>query len=219
MKGHVDPAGALKFKEGDSERFRFHALTTDKILLFATDGRFYTIGADKLPGGRGHGDPVRLMVDMDKDAEIVALCTYVTGSELMVASSVGKGFKVAADGVLAMTRTGKQVMNVKGEVLAKVCVPVTGDHVAVVGENRKLLIYPVEEVPTLARGAGVVLQKYRDGGLSDVTTFNLSEGLSWKMGGAGDRRRTELELSPWLGKRAQAGRLPPTGFPKSNRFE
>ena len=218
MRGHVADTDELKYKEGDGERFRFHAYTTDKILMFAQSGRMFTLGADKLPGGRGNGEPVRLMVDMAAEDEIIALFPYIPGRQLLLASSIGKGFRLDSDGVIAMTRGGKQLLNLPGDAVATHCLPVSGDHVAVVGTNRKLLIFPVEELPILSRGQGVALQKYRDGGLSDITTLVLEEGLSWPMGGSSDRQRTETALTPWLGRRAGAGRLPPMGFPRTNKF-
>ena len=219
MRGHIPLDEELKFKDGDGERFRFHAQTTDKLMLFASNGRLYTLGADKLPGGRGHGEPVRLMVELEPEDAIVALMPHRPGGKLLVASSQGRGFLVETDKALAATRTGKQLLNVADTVVARACLAADGDHVAVIGDNRKLLIFPLDEVPTMARGRGVLLQRYRDGGLSDVKVFRLDEGLSWPMGGATGRTRTETDLTPWLGKRAQAGRLPPTGFPKSGKFD
>ena len=216
MKGHIDLDQELKFKDGDEGRFVFHAQTTDKILLFGSNGRFYTIPATSLPGGRGMGEPVRLMVDLPNEAEIVALFIHQPGRKLLLASSAGDGFVVPEDDVVAQTRTGKQVLNVKGDVRAQVCRAVEGDHVACVGENRKVLIFPLDELPEMGRGKGVRLQKYKDGGLSDARSFTLTEGLSW-LDPAG-RTRTETELRDWLGKRAGAGRMAPRGFPRDNRF-
>ncbi len=216
MKGHIDLDQPLKFKDGDEARFAFHAETTDKVLLFGSNGRFYTLAAANLPGGRGMGEPVRLMVDLPNEAEIVDLMIYSSGTRLLVASSAGDGFVVPEDDVIAQTRSGKQVLNVKGDVRAKVCRRVTGDHAACVGENRKVLIFPLDELPEMGRGKGVRLQKYKDGGLSDATTFVLAEGLSWK--DPAGRTRTETELAEWLGKRASAGRMAPRGFPRDNRF-
>jgi len=215
MKGHVATDGDVKFKEGDKGRFSLHAQTTDKILLFATNGRFYTLDAHKLPGGRGHGEPVRLMVDLPNDEDIVALTVYDPKMRLILAAADGKGFMTPAENVVAATRNGKQVMTVPAGVEAAVCIPVTGDTVAVVGENRKVLVFPLEEMPEMTRGRGAQLQKYRDGGLSDVTVFNREEGLKWQMG---DRTRTETDLTPWAGKRGGAGRMAPRGFPQSNKF-
>ncbi len=216
MKGHIDLDQPLKFKDGDEGRFVFHAQTTDKILLFGSNGRFYTIPATSLPGGRGMGEPVRLMVDLPNEAEIVALFIHEPGRKLLLASSAGDGFVVPEDDVVAQTRTGKQVLNVKGDVQARVCRPVEGDHVACVGENRKVLVFALSELPEMGRGKGVRLQKYKDGGLSDARTFTLDIGLSW-LDPAG-RTRTETELRDWLGKRAGAGRMAPRGFPRDNRF-
>jgi len=218
LKGHTKPEEELKYKEGDEERFRFHAQTTDKIFLFATNGKVFTLGADKLPGGRGNGEPVRLMVDMEANDEIVAILPYQPGGKLFVASSIGKGFIVEADNAVAMKKGGKQILNVKGDVVGTHCIPVDGDTVAVIGDNRKLLVFDLEEVPTLARGQGVTLQRYKDGGMSDVMIFHKEEGLTWPMGGSSDRWRTETELAPWTGRRGNAGRLPPMGFPRNNKF-
>lgn len=218
MKGHVKSEEELKYKEGDEEKFRFHAYTTDKIFLFATNGKVYTLGADKLPGGRGNGEPVRLMVDMDANDEVVSLLPYQPGGKLFVASSIGKGFIAEADNAVAMKKGGKQLLNVKGDIVATHCMAVNGDTVAVIGDNRKLLVFALEEVPTLARGQGVALQRYKDGGMADVIIFHREDGLTWPMGGTSDRWRTETELAPWTGRRGNAGRLPPMGFPRSNKF-
>ena len=218
MKGHLDLADKdkLKFKDGDEGRFAFHAETTDKILIFGTNGRFYTLMASNLPGGRGMGEPVRLMVDLPNEAEIIAMRIYRPGERLIVASTAGDGFIVPEDEVLAQTRSGKQVLNVKDDVKALLVRPVTGDHVAVVGENRKVLIFPLEELPEMGRGKGVRLQKYKDGGLSDLTTLVLEMGLAWK--DPAGRTRTETDLGEWLGKRASTGRMAPRGFPRDNCF-
>ena len=226
MSGHIDLTRDLKFKDGDGPRFAFHAETTDKILLFAENGRFYTLSAANLPGGRGMGEPLRLMVDLPNEAGIVTMFAYRPGERLIVASAEGNGFVVSTDEVVAQTRAGKQVLNV-GDGVAKICKPVAGDHVAVVSQNRKLLVFPLAELPEMTRGKGVRLQKYNaargkqgvlelDGGLSDVTTFDLARGLSWAA--AGDRTRTEVDMGPWIGKRASVGKLPPHGFPRDNRF-
>ncbi len=215
FKGHLAADGEVKYKEGDGPDFRLHGETTDKLVLFATNGRFYTLGCDRLPPGRGNGEPVRLMIDLSNDHEILALMVHRPGRKLVVASSDGRGFIVAEDDVLAQTRGGKQVLNVRGDIEAQACVPLEGDHVAVIGDNRKLLMFPAGDLPEMARGRGVKLQSYRDGGLSDLTTFDLAAGLSWSLG---ERTRTETDIAAWLGKRAQAGRLPPRGFSRSNRF-
>ncbi|WP_456389106.1 DNA topoisomerase IV subunit A [Profundibacter sp.] len=216
MSGHVDLARELKFKDGDEARFMFHAETTDRLLVFGSNGRFYTLPAANLPGGRGMGEPLRLMVDLPNEAEIIDLFIHAPARKLLVASTAGDGFVVAEDDVLAQTRTGKQVLNVRGEVRAFVCHAVAGDHIACVGQNRKVLVFPIAELPEMSRGKGVRLQKYKDGGLSDATTFNLAEGLSW-LDPAG-RTRTQTELAEWTGKRASAGRMAPRGFPRDNRF-
>ena len=216
MKGHVALDGELKYKDGDGGRFVFHAQTTDKILAFATDGRFFTIAADRLPGGRGMGEPVRLILDLANDDDLVALFIHHPGERLLVASSAGDGFIVGESEVIAQTRTGRQVLNLRDGVRAAVCQPVTGDHVAVVGENRKLLVFPMAELPEMTRGKGVRLQKYTDGGLADALCFAIADGLTWK--DPAGRTRTERDLVEWQGKRAGAGRMAPRGFPRDNRF-
>ncbi|MCA3255776.1 MAG: DNA topoisomerase IV subunit A [Alphaproteobacteria bacterium] len=221
MKGHVDLADAetAKFKEGDGPAFAFHAQTTDKITLAADNGRFYTIGADKLPGGRGFGEPIRLMIDMDAGAEITALFVHQPGKLLLVASD-GRGFVADGGELLAETKKGRQVVTPRPGAKLRVVrrIAEDADSVAAVGENRKLLVFPLSQLPEMTRGQGVALQKYKDGGLSDAMTFKLADGLSWQMGGKGDRTRLETDLTPWQGDRAQAGRLPPNGFPRDNRF-
>ncbi len=216
MTGHIDLGRELKFKDGDGPRFMFHAETTDRLLVFGTNGRFYTLSAANLPGGRGMGEPLRLIVDLPNDAGIVDLFIHRPGRKLLVASSAGDGFIVGEDEVIAQTRSGKQVLNVRGDARAKVCEPVSGDHVAVVGENRKVLVFALSELPEMGRGKGVRLQKYKDGGLSDATTFALEEGLSWR--DPAGRTRTETDLAEWTGKRAGTGRMAPRGFPRDNRF-
>ena len=216
MTGHIDLNRDLKFKDGDEGRFIFHAETTDKLLIFGANGRFYTLQASQLPGGRGMGEPVRLMVDLPNEAGIVDLFIHRPGEKLLVASSAGDGFVVPGDDVLAQTRSGKQVLNVRGDVVARVCRHVTGDHVACVGENRKVLVFALDELPEMVRGKGVRLQKYKDGGLNDATTFTLANGLSWK--DPAGRTRTEVDLAEWMGKRAGTGRMAPRGFPRDNRF-
>jgi topoisomerase-4 subunit A len=218
MKGHIDLGTELKFRDGDEGRFLFHAETTDKLLIFSSAGRVYTLSAANLPGGRGLGEPVRLMVDLPNEAEILDLFIHRPEGKLLVASSAGDGFLVPEVEVVAQTRTGKQVLNVKDGVTARVCraIAPTDDAIAVVGENRKLLVFALEELPEMARGKGVRLQKYKDGGLSDARSFRLEEGLIW-LDPAG-RTRTETELAEWTGKRASAGRMAPRGFPRDNRF-
>jgi topoisomerase IV subunit A len=218
MKGHVDDAASLVYKDGDKAKFVVKASTTDKVMLFTSSGKFFTLEASKLPGGRGHGEPVRLTADVDATDSIVALFLYQAGAKRLLASTEGDGFVVAEDECLANTRKGKQVLNVKAPVEALVCSPVIegADHVASVGENRKLLIFKSTELPEMNRGKGVRLQKFKDGGLSDAVAFNLSEGLTWL--DSSGRNWTVTDLAEWLGERAGAGRLPPKGFPKTNRF-
>ncbi|MBL4626931.1 MAG: DNA topoisomerase IV subunit A [Roseicyclus sp.] len=218
MKGHVDLSVEMKFRDGDGPRFAIHAETTDKLLILGSQGRVYTLGANGLPGGRGLGEPLRLMVDLPNEVQIVDLFVHRAGQKRLMASSAGDGFLVAEEDILAQTRSGKQVLNVKDGVTAMVCRTVLAgdDHVCVVGENRKLLVFALEELPEMGRGKGVRLQKYKDGGLSDARTFKLEDGLSW-LDPAG-RTRTESELAEWTAKRASAGRMAPRGFPRDNRF-
>lgn len=222
MKGHGDLAAAetLKFKEGDGPLFAFHAQTTDKLLMAADNGRFYTLAADKLPGGRGFGEPVRLMVDLEGDRAIVALRPAGASERLLVAASDGRGFILRATDAIAETRKGKQVVTPRAGAVLRIVRPIADadDSVAVIGDNRKLLVFPLSEVAELARGQGVQLQRYRDGGLSDVITFRLEDGLRWAMGGDQGRFRTETDLGPWRAARGAAGRMPPTGFPRDNKF-
>lgn len=222
MKGHValDAAEALKFKEGDAAAFAFHAQTTDKILLAAEDGRFFTLAADKLPGGRGFGEPVRLMIDLSDGIGIVNLFPAKAEQRLLLAASDGKGFIAKSSDVVAETRKGRQVVNVRAGAKLAVARIISGghDYAAVVGDNRKLVVFPLEELPEMTRGQGVTLQKYRDGGLSDATSFRFEEGLSWAMGGDTGRTRTEADLTLWRVARGAGGRMPPTGFPRDNRF-
>lgn len=216
MKGHVDLTAEQKFKDGDGPRFAFHAETTDKILLVAENGRFFTLIGANLPGGRGMGEPVRLMVDLANDTDITDLILFRPGEKYMLASTAGDGFVVPAEELLAQTKTGKQVLTVKDGVKSAICRKITGDHVAVVGENRKLLIFPLVQLPEMAKGKGVRLQKYKDGGLSDAITFTLADGLSWK--DPAGRTRLETDLTEWLGARAGTGKMAPRGFPRDNRF-
>ena len=216
MTGHIDLTRELKFKDGDGPRFIFHAETTDRLVIVGSNGRFYTLSAANLPGGRGMGEPVRLMVDLPNEAQIQTILTHQPGRKLLVASTAGDGFIVPETEVIAQTRTGKQVLNVRGDVRLRVCKPVAGDAVAVVGENRKVLVFAIDELPEMVRGKGVRLQKYRDGGLSDASSFILADGLSWR--DPAGRTRTETELVEWMGKRAGTGRMAPRGFPRDNRF-
>jgi topoisomerase-4 subunit A len=222
MSGHRDLSAAdtLKFKEGDGPQFAFHAYTTDKLLMATATGRVYTLASDKLPGGRGFGDPVRSLVDMDNEGAIVALMPARSGTDLLLASSDGRGFLAAVGDLIAETRKGKQVVNVRPGAKLSVIrpVPAEADSVAVIGENRKLLVFSLSEMPKMARGQGVQLQRYRDGGLSDAIAFRLADGLSWTMGGESGRTRTESDMAPWKVARGAAGRMPPNGFPRDNRF-
>jgi topoisomerase-4 subunit A len=226
MTGHIDLTRELKFKDGDGPRFIFHAETIDRLLVFGANGRFYTVSAANLPGGRGMGEPLRLMIDLPNEAEIVDILIHKPGEKLLVASAEGNGFVVAEEEVLAQTRSGKQVLNVK-DTVAKICRRLVGDHVAVVSENAKLLVFDVSELPEMSRGKGVRIQKYKkaagrqgmlelDGGLSDLTTFKWEDGLSWQMGGG--KTRTEPDMADWKASRAGVGKRPPYGFPKNNRF-
>jgi topoisomerase-4 subunit A len=217
LKGHVEDTSEAKFKEGDRGRFELKAETTDKLLIFATNGKFYTIGCDKLPGGRGFGEPIRLWIDLGNEHDVVTMMVHKPGQKLLVAGHDGRGFIVPTDEVVAQTKNGKQVLSVPEGVEAAVATPVPegGDMLAVIGENRKLLIFKLAEVPEMTRGRGVMLQKYKDGGLSDARVYKKSEGLTWRLG---EKTRTETDLALWIGERAQAGRLPPNGFPKNNKF-
>jgi topoisomerase-4 subunit A len=218
MRGHLETPGELSFKEGDKLKFLVHAETTDKIMLFASSGRFFTLDASKLPGGRGHGEPLRLMADLEVSEHIAALFVHRPERKLIVASTAGDGFIVSETECVATTRKGKQILNVRPPAEAKLCVAVDekATHLAAIGDNRKLLIFSLKEVPEMTRGKGVRLQKYKDGGLSDARAFNLKDGLSWT--DSSGRSFTVTDLKDWIGERAQAGRLPPKGFPKSNRF-
>ena len=216
-RGHLADDVEIKFKEGDRLWLRVHAYSTDKILVFATNGRFYTLGCDRLPGGRGFGEPLRMMIDLGNDHDLVALMVQRPERRYLVAASDGRGFLVDTDGVGAQKRAGKQVLNVSGEVEATICAPAEGDHIAVIGENHKLLVFKIDEVPVMTRGRGVILQKFKDGGLSDARAFALSDGLSCRQG---SRIRTfvQAEIDDWIGRRGNTGRLAPKGFPKSNKF-
>jgi topoisomerase IV subunit A len=223
--GHVplgadEKGGDFKFKEGDGPAFAVHAQTTDKLLIACDNGRFYTLGADKLPSARGFGEPLRTMIDIDAEAQIVALTVHRPGMQLLLASNTGRGFAAESGELLAETRKGRAVMTTKPGVKLAVVREIAPehDHVAVVGDNRKLVLFSLEELPVLAKGQGVTLQRYRDGGLADATTLKLEDGLSWKMGGESGRTRTESDMRLWKVARGAAGRLPPNGFPRDNRF-
>jgi topoisomerase IV subunit A len=217
MKGHEVDRKELKYKDGDREGFVFPAMTNDKIILFGSNGVFYTLGGDKLPPGRGFGEPVRLMVDLPNDADIVDVEIFTPEKKMIVATDAGRGFIVKMDDVLAQTKKGKQVLNVDGKDEAKLCrvIGEGDDHIAIIGRNRKMLVFKLEAIPEMARGKGVALQKYKDGGLSDLKTFNMKSGLTFKYGTG---ETTVANVKEWIGNRADAGKLPPNGFPKSNKF-
>ena len=222
LKGHAGlTAGeTLRFKEGDGPAFAFHAQTTDRIVIGASTGRFYTLGADRLPSGRGFGEPVRLMIDLDGAAGIVAAFAHRPDTRIVLAATDGRGFIVTGDDLLAETRKGRQVMTPRAGAALRLVRPlaVGDDYLGLLGDNRKLLLIAIAEVPVMARGQGVALQKYRDGGLADATSFRRADGLSWAMGGTAGRTRTEADVGPWVGPRGGTGRLPPQGFPRDNRF-
>ena len=218
LKGHLSDYSTLTFKEDDRLKIAFPAVTTDKIIIVSTGGKFFTIAANDLPGGRGHGEPIRILVDMDNDQDILTAFVLKPDEKLLLVSHLGNGFIASGSDIVATTRKGKQIMNVKLPDETKLCIPVNGDHVAIVGENRKLLIFPLSEIPEMSRGKGVRLQRYKDGGVSDINTFNLSDGLNWR--DTADRTFTKQadELVEWLGARAGAGRMVPKGFPRSGKF-
>ena len=220
LKGHLQDFSSLTFKEGDRLQTAFHAATTDKVILFSTGGRFYTLEAAKLPGGRGHGEPVRIMVDMDKDQDIVTTFAHDPARKLLVASTVGNGFIVSESDIIANTRKGKQVLNVSGSDEARICVAAAGNHVAVVGTNRKLLLFALDELPEMSRGKGVRLQRYKDAEMADARVFSGEDGLSWTDGAGRVHNRLLADLADWTGTRAQAGRLIPKElkFPANNSF-
>jgi len=215
LKGHTETDG-LKFKEEDELQLALKAQTTDKILFFASNGRFYTIMGDKIAGGRGFGEPIRLSIDLPENESIVSALVYNKDTLLLVATKKGKGFLVKQEDVIAQTRAGKIILNVAKDDEAKFCLPVTGDHIAIVGQNRKLLIFKATEVPTMTRSSGVILQKYQGGGVADIEFFNLEEGMPFAFGNG---TRIERDLTPWLGKRALTGKIPPVGFPRNNHFK
>ncbi|MFK0383298.1 DNA topoisomerase IV subunit A [Agrobacterium sp. NPDC090273] len=218
LKGHIADTSSLTFKEGDALKVAFPAQTTDKLLLLTTGGKAYTLGADKLPGGRGHGEPIRIMVDMENDQDILTAFVHDPSRKLLLVSTAGNGFIVPETEMIANTRKGKQIMNVSMPDEANLIVPVTGDHVAVVGENRKLLAFPLSQVPEMSRGKGVRLQRYKDGGVVDVKCFALADGLSWSDSAGRVFTKVGEELREWLADRATAGRTVPKGFPRSGKF-
>lgn len=214
LKGHTDIAD-VKFKEGDDLKLSVRAYTTDNIMFFATNGRFYTLLGDKITGGRGFGEPLRLSVDLPEDADIVTLFVYRPEEKLLVASQNGKGFIVEAHDIIAQTRSGKIILNLAPNDRAALCRPVCGDHVAVIGTNRKMIVFRTDEIPSMARGSGVILQKYAEAKLSDIRFFNLAEGLAFP---SGNGIHVERNMELWLSKRASIGKFPPVGFPRSNKF-
>ena len=215
LKGHLAEDAELRFKEGDQLGFRLHAQSTDRLVIFASNGKAYTLRADALPRGRGDGQPLRLMIDLPNEDGVLAMFLPTEGARYLVAAGDGKGFLVEGAELLAEKRTGKQVLVLEGMTRAALCVPAEGDHVAVLGENRKLLVFPIEQLPVMTRGRGVQLQSYKDGGLADAKVFTRAEGLSWRLG---ERMRVETDLTTWRGNRAGAGKAPPNGFPRGNRF-
>jgi topoisomerase-4 subunit A len=217
VKGHTLTT-PLIYKEGDSERFVLPARTTDKLVLFATNGRFYTLGVDKLPRTRGHGEPIRLLIDLPNTEDILNVFVIAATDlekKFLVVASDGRGFVVEAKDILAQTKLGKQVLTPADGAVARFCLPITGNQIACIGENRKLLIFPILELPIMSRGRGVTLQKYKDGGISDIKIFSLENGLQWNRAG---KITTLSDPRPWQGKRAGAGRLVPIGFPRTNQF-
>ena len=218
MTGHLALDKVLKYKDGDEARFMFHAETTDKLIAFGSNGRFFTLLAANLPGGRGMGEPLRLMIDLPNEAEIIDLFIHDPKIKRLVASTAGDGFVVDETEIVAQTRSGRQVLNVKEDIKALTSQPIKGSYVACIGENRKMLLFDINELPEMTRGKGVRLQKYKDGGLSDVMTFSMPDGLSWKDPAGRTRTVEEAELQEWIGKRASAGRMAPRGFPRDNRF-
>jgi topoisomerase-4 subunit A len=231
MKGHADLSARadFKFKEGDGPAFAFHAQTTDKILIATANGRFYTLGAEKLPGARGFGEPVSTMIDIEAGNDIVAVLPAVAEGRMLLAATTGKGFIARMSEVIAETRKGRGVVTLKPGTRLKVVRPAPAEtadeaalrdqYVAVVGDNRKLVVFPMTEIPEMSKGQGVTLQRYKDGGLADAVCFRMSEGLSWTMGGDSGRMRTENDMSLWRVARGAAGRLPPQGFPRNNQFD
>jgi topoisomerase-4 subunit A len=218
LKGHPDDLSKLDFKQGDSLRLAVRAFTTDKLLVFTTNGKFFTLDANALPGGRGHGEPIRLIIDLEENHEIVSLFVHEPGRKLLVASTVGNGFVVPEDEVIASTRKGKQVLNLTEPEEAKVCVPASGDMLATIGENRKLLIFGLDQVNEMTRGKGVILQRFAEGGLADARVFKAKEGLIWQDAAGRVFTLTKSEYAEWVGQRAQAGKVAPKGFPRANRF-
>jgi len=218
LRGTVSDLSSIAFKADDGPKFAFPAETTSRCLVFASNGRFYTLDAAKLPGGRGHGEPIRLFIDLEQEADVVAVFRHQGGRKFLLASAQGRGFVVPEDECLANTRKGKQVLNVAPPDAARAMAVVEGELVASIGENRKMVIFPLDQVPEMTRGRGVRLQRYKDGGLNDLKTFSAEEGLSWTDAAGRAFSLTLKELADWRGNRADAGRLAPKGFPRTNTF-
>jgi topoisomerase-4 subunit A len=218
LKGQVTDLSGLAFKGDDALRISFFAETTSKILVLASNGKAFTLEASKLPGGRGQGEPIRLMAEIDEGADIAVVWPFKPGAKMLIAASDGRGFVVAQDEMLSATRKGRAVLVVDPPAIANLLTPAEGDHVAVIGENRKLLVFPLAQTPEMARGKGVRLQRYKDGGLADARVFALKDGLTWRDSSQRLWTVGAADLKEWIGNRAEAGRLPPKGFPKNNRF-
>ena len=218
LKGNVTDTSALQYKGDDSLKISFFAETTSKIMVLATNGKIFTLDASKLPGGRGHGEPIRLMAEIDEGEDVAAVFPYAAGVKMLIASSDGRGFVAPQDDMVGGTRKGKLLLNIDAPAKVAVIVPAAGDHVAVIGENRKLIVFALDQLPEMARGKGVRLQRYKDGGLSDARVFALADGLTWKDTSGRTWTVAAPELKEWIGNRAEAGRLPPKGFPKNNKF-
>jgi topoisomerase-4 subunit A len=218
LKGQVVDLSGVAFKGDDGLKVSFFAETTSKILVLASNGKAFTLEASKLPGGRGQGEPIRLMADLDEGADIVAVWPYKAGAKMLLAASDGRGFLVGQDEMLSSTRKGRALLNVEAPATASVVTPADGDHVAVIGDNRKLLVFLLAQVPEMPRGKGVRLQRYKDGGLADARVFAIKEGLTWRDTSQRVWTVAAADIKEWIGNRAEAGRLPPKGFPKNNRF-
>lgn len=218
LKGHVADLSTLVFKNDDALKLSFFTETTAKILVFASNGRAFTLDASKLPGGRGFGDPLRLMIELEESADIVSVFSYKPNTRLLVSDTNGRGFVVPTDELVSNARKGKLVLNVDEKMPLVICCEASGDHVAMIGENRKLLVFPLSQVPEMSRGKGVRLQRYKDGGVADAKTLTLAEGLTWKDTSGRTWTVNRTELKEWIGNRGEAGRLPPKGFPKNNCF-
>jgi topoisomerase IV subunit A len=218
LKGHVQDLSSLQFKSDDELDTSFFAQTTTKILALATNGKAFTLDASKLPGGRGHGEPIRLYADIDEGADLACVLPHTGGASLLIVADDGRGFVVAQDDLLSSTKKGRIVLSVDPPARLKIVTDAEGDHVAIIGENRKLLVFPLEETPRMARGKGVRMQRYKDGGVSDAKVFKLADGLTWTDAAGRVFTVAKAELAEWIRHRAEAGRLPPRGFPKNNRF-